>query len=97
MNILRVVVFSLGLVLSVSATAAPNTLKKGSLVCPSEEAYDRQLQYIVQGVSKLIGGCGFTNKTYQVVILDLNLFSASQVQVIENDITVWTAHESLSN
>ena len=97
MNILRVVVFSLGLVLSVSAIAAPSTLKKGSLVCPSEEAYDRQLQYIVQGVSKLIGGCGFTNKTYQVVVIDLNLLSASQVQIVENDIAVWTAHESLSN
>lgn len=93
----RMVVLGLALVLSASAIAAPRTLQKGSLVCPSEESYDKQLKYILQGVNKLIGGCGFTNKAYQVIILDLNLFSASEVQVIENDMTVWTAHESLSN
>lgn len=97
MAVMRFVVFSLTCFLSVSAIAAPKTLKEGSLVCTSEEAYDKQLQYIVQGVNKLVGGCGFTNKTYQVVVIDLNLLSASQVQIVENDIAVWTAHESLSN
>lgn len=93
----RIVVLGLALVLSSSAFAAPRTLKEGSLICPSEESYDKQLKYIVQGVNKLVGGCGFTKKAYKVIILDLNLFSASEVQVIENDMTVWTAHESLSN
>lgn len=94
---IRVAMFSLSLILSASAIAAPRTLKQGSLICPSEETYDTQLKYIVQGVNKLVGGCGFTNKDYTVIVLDLNVFSASKVQVIENDATVWTAHESLSN
>jgi hypothetical protein len=97
MNAIRFALLALSLILSANAMAAPQTLKQGSLICPSEEAYDKQLKYIVQGVNKLIGGCGFTNKDYKVIVLDLNVFSASQVQVLEIDTEVWTAHESLSN
>lgn len=93
----RILVLGLALVVSTSAFAAPRTLKQGSLICSSEELYDKQLKYIVQGVNKVLSGCGITNKAYKVIILDLNVFSASEVQVIENDATVWTAHESLSN
>ncbi|GAA0401906.1 hypothetical protein [Pseudomonas gingeri] len=94
---MRLVVLSLTLVLSANAAAAPKTLKKGSLICESEDLYDKQVKYIVQRVNKILDGCGFTKKAYKVVILDLNMFSASEVQVIEQDMTVWTAHESLSN
>lgn len=86
-----------GLLLSANALAAPMTLKKGSLICPSEKAYDTQINYISQGVNKLVGGCGFANKDYKVLVLDLNLISASEVQVLEIDAPVWTARESLSN
>lgn len=97
MNLRQLALMSLCLGFSVSAFAAPMTLKAGSLICPTAKAYDTQLNYIVQGVNKLVGGCGYTNKSYKVLVLDLNLFSASEVQVIEIDTPVWTAHESLSN
>ncbi|MFJ5282330.1 hypothetical protein ACIP66_00510 [Pseudomonas sp. NPDC088429] len=97
MNAIRLALLALSFTLSANAIAAPQTLKQGSLICPTEEAYDKQLKYIVQGVNKLIGGCGFTNKDYKVIVLDLNVFSASHVQVLEIDTEVWTAHESLSN
>lgn len=91
------VALSLALVLSADAIAAPRTLKKGSLVCPSSEAYDKQMKYIAQGVNKLVDDCGLTKKAYQVIVLDLNILSASEVEVIDEGITVWTAHEYLSN
>lgn len=92
----KLTVLALGALLSGNVLAAPWTLKESSLICPTKEAYDTQLNYLVQGVKKLVGGCGFTKQRYQVVVLDLNIFSASKVQVIDNDAVVWTAHESLS-
>lgn len=97
MIVMRLVVLSLALVLSANAIAAPRTLKKGSLICPSSEAYDRQMKYIAQGVNKLVGDCGLTKKAYRVIVIDLNILSASEVEVIDEGITVWTAHESLTN
>jgi len=55
------------------------------------------MKYIAQGVNKLVDDCGLTKKAYQVIVLDLNILSASEVEVIDEGITVWTAHEYLSN
>lgn len=94
---IKKLVCTLGLTMLVvaSANAAPKTLKAGSLFCASEEAFDTQMKYLADDVQEFAPGCASTNKDYKVVILDLNLLSATSVKVIENGLTVWIAHESL--
>ncbi len=91
-----VIALGLGILAATSAQAAPNILQGGSLFCASEEAFDEQMAYLANGVKEFVDGCGATNKDYKVIILDLNLFSATKVKVIENGLTVWVTHESLS-
>lgn len=88
-------VLGLTLLVATAANAAPKTLKAGSLFCQSEDAFDTQMKYLADDVQEFAPGCGATNKDYKVVIIDLNLMSATSVKVIENGLTVWIAHESL--
>jgi hypothetical protein len=88
-------VLGLSLLVASTANAAAKTLKAGSLFCASEEAFDTQMKYLADDVQEYAPGCASTNKDYKVVILDLNLLSATSVKVIENGLTVWIAHESL--
>lgn len=91
-----VIALGLGFLVATSVQAAPKILQGGSLFCASEEAFDEQMKYLANDVQEFVDGCGATNKDYKVIILDLNLFSASKVKVIDNGLTVWVAHESLS-
>ncbi|MBK3455168.1 hypothetical protein [Pseudomonas sp. MF6754] len=95
---LRYMVFvcSIGMLAANVAYAAPKVLQGGSLICATEEAFDSQMQYLAQDVKEFAPGCGASNKDYKVVILDLNILSATKVQVIENGLTLWVNHESLS-
>lgn len=88
-------VMGLSLLVATTANAAAKTLKAGSLFCQSEEAFDTQMKYLANDVEEFAPGCATTNKDYKVVILDLNLMSATSVKVVENGLTVWIAHESL--
>ncbi|MNN48217.1 hypothetical protein D3C81_1626860 [compost metagenome] len=97
MNLRTIIVaFTFGMLAANAAHAAPRILEKGSLICESEEEFDTQMQYLAQGVTKFAPGCGSSNKAYEVVVLDLNILSATKVTVIEHGITVWVNHESLS-
>jgi hypothetical protein len=88
-------VLGLSLLVASTANAAAKTLKAGSLFCASEEAFDTQMKYLADDVQEYAPGCASTNKDYKVVIMDLNLLSATSVKVRENGLTVWIAHESL--
>ncbi len=91
-----VIALGLSVLVATSAQAAPKILQAGSLFCASEEAFDEQMTYLANDVQEFVEGCGATNKDYKVIILDLNLFSASKVKVVDKGLTVWVAHESLS-
>jgi hypothetical protein len=97
MNLRTIIIaFAFGMLAANAAHAAPKILESGSLICESEEAFDTQMQYLAQDVKEFAPGCGASNKAYKVVVLDLNILSATKVTVIENGITVWVNHESLS-
>ena len=88
-------VLGLSLMMATTANAAAKLLKAGSLICATEEAFDIQMKYLANDVDDFAPGCGTSKKDYKVVILDLNLLSATQVKVVENGVSVWIAHESL--
>ncbi|MEE4921701.1 hypothetical protein V2K54_04550 [Pseudomonas alliivorans] len=91
-----IITLGLSLLVVASAQAAPRILEGGSLFCASEEAFDEQMKYLANDVKEFVEGCSVTNQDYRVIILDLNLFSASKVKVIDKGLTIWVAHESLS-
>ncbi|MEE4371648.1 hypothetical protein V2J67_04670 [Pseudomonas alliivorans] len=91
-----IITLGLSLLIVANAEAAPRILEAGSLFCASEEAFDEQMKYLANDVKEFVDGCSVTNKEYRVIILDLNLFSASKVKVIDKGLTIWVAHESLS-
>lgn len=79
-----------------SAQAAQYSIPQGTLVCVSEQAYDEQIQYAVQGVDELVDGCGFTKADFPVVMLDYNVLSASKAKIISNGLVVFVAGEHLA-
>lgn len=78
-----------------AAQAAQYSIPKDTLVCVSEEGYDEQLQYAVQGVNELVDGCGFINADFPVVVLQRKILSASKVKIISNGLVVYLAGEHI--
>ncbi|WP_280554352.1 hypothetical protein [Halomonas sp. 25-S5] len=83
------------LAVSSGAFAQETYLEKDTLICFSEEAYDRQIRYLNQGVRKVIDGCGITKKEYRVIPMEYNTFSASVVEVIEFGEVVYVGNNGL--
>ncbi|MEQ7917651.1 hypothetical protein ABQX22_00530 [Xanthomonas sp. WHRI 1810A] len=88
-------VLLISLAASTAVHAAPKMLPKDSLICASEEAYDTQIKYLANDIKKYAPGCGAAKKNFQVVIIDLNILSASEVQVIETGTNIWVSGDAL--
>jgi DNA polymerase III epsilon subunit-like protein len=84
--------------MSFSATSQAQTqwfIEGNSLVCSSEEAFDEQMMTLAQGVKQFVSGCRGTPKAYQVVMLELNTFSASKARIVETGAVVFVDQGSI--
>ena len=94
-KLMCIVITTLCMLTVTAVQAAPKILKKGSLVCDSEQSYDTQIKYIASKVDRFARGCGALNKNYEVVIIDLNFLSGSEVQVIDTGANVWVSADDI--
>jgi hypothetical protein len=90
-----IVLMGLCLLATTPVHAAGKTLKKGTLVCSSSDGYDTQMKYVVNNINKYAPGCGGLKQSYEVVIIDFNMLSASEVQVVETGANIWVASEDI--
>ena len=83
-------------IVACSAHAAPkNQVAAGSIVCFTEDGYDAQMKAISQGVEKTIAECGVAGKAIPVIVIETNIFSASQVRAVDGGMTLWVGMESI--
>lgn len=97
-KILPVLLFTIVSLLPLSANAArPWTLKQGVLVCPTEQDYKLQVKSATQGINDFVGGCGVTEQSFQVVMIELNMISPSHARIPGYDIDVWADHSAFTH
>lgn len=75
--------------------AAKNQIASGSIVCFTENGYDAQMKALAQGVEKTIKECGVAGKAIPVIVIESNMFSASQVRAVDGGMTLWVGMESI--
>lgn len=75
--------------------ASKNQIAAGSIVCFTESDYDAQMKALAQGVEKTIAECGVAGKAIPVIVIETNVFSASQVRAVDGGMTLWVGMESI--
>jgi len=95
---MKKVIISVSLsLLSTSALAQQAMyIDENSLVCVTERGWDRQYSYLSQGIEKLVDGCFVTNQKLRVVLLDMELISPSQFEIVDNGQAVWVDNMDVS-
>lgn len=87
---------ALAMLIAAGAHAAPNNqIAAGSIVCFTESGYDAQMKALAQGVEKTIKECGVAGKAIPVIVIETNIFSASQVRAVDGGMTLWVGMESI--
>lgn len=87
---------ALAMLIATGAHAAPrNQVSAGSIVCFTEDGYSAQMKAIAQGVEKTIAECGVAGKAIPVIVIETNIFSASQVRSVDGGMTLWVGMESI--
>lgn len=67
----------------------------GSVVCFGEDSYNDQMAFFAQGINRTLADCGVASKPIPVVVIDLNMFSASKVRAVDGGMTLWVGIESI--
>lgn len=87
---------ALAMLIAAGAHAAPkNQISSGSIVCFTKSGYDAQMKALAQGVEKTIAECGVAGKAIPVIVIESNIFSASQVRAVDGGMTLWVGMESI--
>lgn len=87
---------ALAMLIAAGAQAAPkNQIAAGSIVCFTQSGYDAQMKALAQGVEKTIRECGVAGKAIPVIVIESNIFSASQVRAVDGGMTLWVGMESI--
>lgn len=87
---------ALAMLIAAGAHAAPKSqISAGSIVCFTESGYDAQMKALAQGVDKTIAECGVAGKAIPVIVIETNIFSASQVRAVDGGMTLWVGMESI--
>jgi hypothetical protein len=87
---------ALSMLIATGAHAAPkNQVAAGSIVCFTEDGYSAQMKALAQGVEKTIKECGVAGKAIPVIVIESNMFSASQVRAVDGGMTLWVGMESI--
>lgn len=74
---------------------AGSQIRSGAIVCMTEKGYDTQMKALAQGIEKTIPACGVSGKPIPVIVVDQNLLSASEVQAVENGMTLYVSIEDI--
>lgn len=87
---------ALAMLIATGANAgAKNQVAAGSIVCFTQSGYDAQMKALAQGVEKTIAECGVAGKAIPVIVIETNIFSASQVRSVDGGMTLWVGIESI--
>lgn len=87
---------ALAMLIAAGVHAAPkNQIAAGSIVCFTESGYDAQMKALAQGVEKTIKECGVAGKAIPVIVIETNVFSASQVRAVDGGMTLFVSIEDL--
>lgn len=92
----KTAIIAIALLIATGAQAAPkNQISAGSIVCFTQSGYDAQMKALAQGVEKTIAECGVAGKAIPVIVIETNIFSASQVRAVDGGMTLWVGMESI--
>lgn len=67
----------------------------GSVVCFGEDSYNDQMAFFAQGINRTLADCGVASKPIPVVVIDLNMFSASKVRAVDGGMELFVSVEDL--
>lgn len=92
----KTTIIALAMLIATGAhAAAKNQVAAGSIVCFTQSGYDAQMKALAQGVEKTIAECGVAGKAIPVIVIETNIFSASQVRSVDGGMTLWVGMESI--
>lgn len=70
-------------------------IQAGSVVCFGEDSYNDQMAFFAQGINRTLADCGVASKPIPVVVIDLNMFSASKVRAVDGGMELFVSVEDL--
>lgn len=92
----KTTIIALAMLIATGTHAAPkNQVAAGSIVCFTEDGYSAQMKALAQGVEKTIKECGVAGRAIPVIVIETNIFSASQVRAVDGGMTLWVGMESI--
>ena len=86
---------AIALTMLAGSALAGQQIQSGAIVCMTEKAYDTQMKALAQGIEKTIPACGISGKPIPVIVVDQNLIDASEVQAVENGMTLFVSIEDI--
>lgn len=86
---------AIALTMIAGSVIAGQQIQSGAIVCFSEKAYSTQMKALAQGKDKTIPQCGVAGKAIPVIVVEQNLLSASEVQAVDNGMTLFVSIEDL--
>jgi len=88
---------AIAITLAAGSAFAGQSIQPGAIVCFSSKAYDTQMKALAQGRDKTIPQCGIAGKPIPVIVVEQNLLSASEVQAVDNGMTLFVSIEDLKD
>lgn len=92
---MKIAIAAITLTMIAGSAFAGQQIQSGAIVCFSEKAYSTQMKALAQGQDKTIPQCGVAGKAIPVIVVEQNLLSASEVQAVDNGMTLFVSIEDL--